>query len=301
MNCNPFYRLLGTLLPACLALAACGGGGGNDAGGGNTAYVAARSTSFSPTTARDSATNAQAVALHWVYTVNDGRATTANLLGASIGITVNSMEVTLDPASLRRLGTMRGTASASSGGVSANGDYTASISENLLQSLGKTLFKDQSVEVNLSLSSGSDSASGKLVSTINAFTPAYEWFLDRDSLDQLPVGHVETITSSGSASFNITVTDETPIVKSNQPVAVSDRWTVLEKLPTMVVRGKTYSNVVKLSRQTRVPDFSGTLVSVTSYYWVAKGIGMIRGQGVYRVLSLDDVVYELSATNLSQV
>ena len=82
---------------------------------------------------------------------------------------------------------------------------------------------------------------------------------------------------------------------------ISDRWTVLEKLSTMTVQGKNYSNVVKLSRQTRVPDFSGNLTTVTMYYWVAKGVGMIRGEGVYRVLNVDNVVYELVETNLSQL
>ena len=57
---------------------------------------------------------------------------------------------------------------------------------------------------------------------------------------------------------------------------------------------------IKLSRQTRVPDFSGNLTNVTAYYWVAKGVGMIRGQGIFRILNIDDVVYELTDTNLSQ-
>ena len=299
MQRNPIRRLLATLLPACLALVACGGGG--DSGSTSTAYVAARSASFSPTTARDSATNAQAVALHWVYAVNDGRPITASAFGISVGITFTSMEVTLAPTDLRRLASMRGTLSASDGTTTATGEYSGSIGEDLVQSLGKTVFRNQSAEINLSVTGGGESASAKGVSSINAFTPAYEWFPDRESLDQLAIGHVETITSSGSANFNITITGEAPIVKSTQPVAVSDRWTVLEKLPTMVVRGKTYSNVVKLSRQTRVPDFAGNLTSVTIYYWVAKGVGMIRGQGTYRLLNLDDVVYELTDTNLSQV
>ncbi|GEM_PF-6644726 len=288
------------LLPFGIALVACGGGGsGGDAPVAN-AYVAARSTSFSPTTAKDKATNAQNVALHWIYAVNNGQPVKANLLGVSIGIGVNAVEVKLDPVSLQRLVSLQGPITASVNGTSYAGNFSASLGEALLFSAGKTVIQSESAEVNVSLSGGGESGSAKLTAQVGAFAPAYEWFLDRDTLDQLQPGFVQTVTSNGTADFNITVTDEPPIVKSNLPVAINDRWTVLEKLPAMVVQGKSYSNVVKLSRQTRVPDFSGNLTTVTMYYWVAKGVGMIRGQGVYRVLNIDDVVYELTESNLNQ-
>ena len=300
MRRNPLYRLLCTLVPACMTLVACGGGGGGDDGSATT-FVAASSASFSPTTAKDKATNSQNVALHWVYTVNDGQPVNANLLGVSVGITVNAIEVTLDPGKLQRLVTLQGPVSGIANGTAFGGTFSASVGEELMFSAGKTVFKNQSAEVNLSLSGGGESGTAKLTAKVGAFTPAYEWLLDRENLDQLPIGDVETVTSSGTADFNIAITDETPIVKLNQPVTVNERWTVLEKLPTMVVRGKSYSNVVKLSRQTRVPDFSGGLTTVTIYYWVAKGVGMIKGMGIYRILNIDDVVYELTDTNLTQI
>ena len=296
MEYNPLRRLLFLVVPTCMALVACGGGGG--AGDAPATTVTASSMSFSPTTAK--ASSGQNVALHWVYAVNNGQPVTANLLGVTIGITVSTSDVKLDPTNLQRLATMQGTVAGSANGTAFSGAYSAAIGEDLVLSAGKTLFKNQSAEVNLTLSGGGESAAAKLTAKVGAFAPAYEWFLDRETLDQLPVGHVQTVTSAGAVDFNITLTGEAPIIKSNQPTTVSDRWTVLEKLPTMVVRGKSYANVIKLSRQTRVPDFSGNLTNVTAYYWVAKGVGMIRGQGIFRILNIDDVVYELTDTNLSQ-
>ena len=297
MKFNPSRRLLCVLLPICMTLAACGGGGG-DAAGNNT-LAAASSNSFSPTTAK--ASSGQNVALRWVYAVNNGQPVTAKLLGVSIGISVSTAEVTLDPGSLKRVVTMQGAVSGSASGTTFDGSFAATSGADLLQSAGKTLFKNQSTEVNLTLTGGGETATGKLTAAVGAFAPAYEWFLDRETLDQLPIGYVQTVTSNGVADINITITGETPIVKSNLATAVSDRWTVLEKLPTLVVRGKTYTNVVKASLQTRVPDFSGGLTTVTIYYWVAKGVGMIKGQGIFRILDVDDVIYELTETNLAQV
>ena len=300
MKYNSLHRLVCTLVPACLTLVACGGGGG----GGNVEApvpIAASSTSFSPTTGRDKVTQSQNVALHWIYAVNNGQPVKVNQSGVSIGITFDVVQVKIDPANLRRQVTMQGPVSASFNGTAISGNFSAAIGEDLMFSAGKTVFKNQSAEVNMTFSGGGESGTVKLTSGIGAFAPPYEWLLDRETLDQLPIGHVETITSSGIGDFNITITGEAPIVKSNLPVAISDSWTVLEKLPTMVVRGRSYSNVVKLSRQTRVPDLSGNLTAVTINYWVAKGVGMIRGEGVYRVLNVDDVVYELTETNLSQL
>ena len=301
-NLNASWRLLARLVPICLALTACGGGGGG--GGDNNAgaaYTAATSASFSPTTAKDKASKTQDVALHWVYVMNNGQPITASLLGATVSVTVDSLEVTLSPADLKRQVALRGAVSGSVSGTVVAGSYSATVGEDLAFSSGKTVFKNQTAGITLTVSGGGESATAQLTSTIKNFTPPYEWLLDRATLDQLAVGYSETVTSSGSADLNVTITDESPIVRSNLPVAISERWSVLEKLPSMVVRGKTYTSVVRLSRLTKVPDFNGNLVTVTIYYWVAKGVGMIKGQGVYSVLNLSDVIVELVDTNLSQI
>lgn len=303
MKRNHVCRLLWTLLPSCIGLLACGGGGGDsggaaDPGGG---YVAASSTSFAPTSAKDKATGTSSVPLRWVYTVNDGQPVQANLMGVMVGITMPAIEAKIAAGSTQRTVTLQGAIAGSANGTAFSGNYSALVTEDMTVSAGKTSFNTLNSVIDVTLAGGGESAAANVTTKVASFTPSYEWFLDRATLDQLPIGTVQTIASSGRADFNITVTDEVPIVKTNQPVAVNDRWTVLEKLPSMTVRGKTYSNVVKLSLQTRVPDLSGTLTTVTMYYWVAKGIGMIRGLGIFRVLNIDDVVYELSETNLTQV
>lgn len=296
------YRLLGTLVPACLALLACGGGGGGGdggGGGGGSSYVAATSESFSPMAARDKATNTKNVALRWVYTVNNGQPVRADLLGISIGITFDPIETTIDAGSSQRRTTLKGPVSGSADGVNFSGAYDATSADELTRSADRTYLERQLMGIDISLSGGGESGTAKFTGDLGYVQPL-EWFLDRDSLDSLPIGHVETRSSSGRFDFNLTITGETPIVGSDVPVAVNDRWTVLAKLPTMTVRGRTYSNVVQLSMQTRVPDLSGKLTNVTMYYWVAKGIGMIRGQGIFRVLNIDNTVIELTETNLEQ-
>lgn len=292
-------RLAPIFAPICLALAACGGGGG----GGDSAvtYQAATSASFSPTTAKDKASASQDVALHWVYAMNNGQPITTTALGATVSITVDSFEVTLNPADLKRQAAFRGAVTGSISGMTATGTYSATVGEELALSNGKSVFKSQSVGVTLQLSGGGETATAELTSNLKNFAPPYEWLLDRATLDQLPVGTIETVASSGTADLNVTITGETPIVKSNLPVAINERWSVLEKLPSMVVRGKTYTNVVRLSRLTQLPDFNGNLVPVTTTYWVAKGVGMIKGQGVYSVLNSSTVVVELVDTNLGQL
>lgn len=291
-------RFLRALLPACASLVGCGGGGGGDPG--TASYVAARSASFSPTTARDRATGSQDVALHWTYVVNDDQPISATLDGTTVTMTPGRLEVTIDPGALQRRGSLQATLAARSGGVGYTGNLSTTVGEDLALGGGRTLIRSQSVDSALSLAGGGESATLKLASTVGAFTPAYEWFPDRETLDQLPVGSVQTISSNGILNLRVDITDSAPIVASNRPVTATDRWTVLEKLPTMTVRGRTYSNVLRLGRQTQLPDLSGTLTNVTMNYWMARGVGMIRGQGNFGVLNVDDVVYELIDTNLAQ-
>ena len=284
---------------ACALLAGCGGGGGAGTGADSSAsstYSAATSASFSPTTAK--AANGQNVALHWVYAVNGGQPISANVGAVSFGVSVATAEVKLDPTDLKRTVSMSGNVTASSAGESFGGTFTATIGEDLSQATGKTLVTGSSARVNVTISNGIDSGSADLTAAVTGITPPAEWLPDRESLDQMAIGFTTTIASAGTLNGTVTITDTSPIILSNQKTSLSDRWTVLEKLASMNVRGRTYTNIVKLSRQTVAPDFSGKLVPVTIFYWVAKGVGMIKGQGVYRVLNNDAVVYELVDTNV---
>lgn len=284
---------IGAAAAACLAFAGCGGGGG---GGDAPGYTPATSTSFSPTTARSAA--GQNVALHWVYAVNSGQAVTASLGGLSVGIAVTAVEVTLSPGDLTRRVSGNGSVTASSGGVAYAGNYTFTATEGLAQASGKTLAQSSTFDIGLTLSGGGETASASVTSSVTGFSPPIEWLPDNATLDQLPIGTTRTIAGSGTGSFNVTITGTSPIVRNNIATTVSDTWTVVDKLASMTVRGRTYANVVELTRLTSVPNTSGGMSPVTMTYWVAKGVGMIRGIGIYRVLNVDTVVYELTDTNL---
>jgi hypothetical protein len=71
----------------------------------------------------------------------------------------------------------------------------------------------------------------------------------------------------------------------------------------MEAAGRTYNNVVVVDRQTVLPDISVTVstgaTSLPVRYWVAKGVGMIKGEGPYRIMG-QSVAVELLETNLAQ-
>ncbi|MBS0448376.1 MAG: hypothetical protein JSR59_20815 [Proteobacteria bacterium] len=292
---------VGTLLFAAAILAGCGGGSSSsDDTGGGTAYAAAVSTSFSPTVAKDQATGAQDVPLHWVYAVNNGQPITVSVSGVSASLSVPSIEVKLAPTDLKRVATISGPVSGDVSGTSYSGNVALTVEDDLVQSNGTTASSREALGIDLSLSAGGESGTVQGNVTVDHLSPPYEWFLDRSDLDQLAVGYTTTISSSGVTNANIAITDASPIVVTNAPVTVTDRWTVVAKLDTLSVRGKAYTDVVQLTRETSLPDASGNLVPVTIQYWVAKGVGMVKGVGVYNILNSADVVYELTETNLTQ-
>ena len=161
--------------------------------------------------------------LRWVYTVNNGQPITASLAGITMRVLVGSTEIKLDPTNLQRQFAQQGQVSGRFENTDFTGNYSSLANDNLMISAGKTISTNQSLEVNLSISGGGESGNGKLNAKIGALTPPYEWFLDRDNLDQLTIGQVQTITSNGVADFNVTVTGEAPIVRSNQPVSLLTR------------------------------------------------------------------------------
>lgn len=282
-----------------VGLAACGGGGGG--GGSNPpTFVAAASDSFSPTTAKDKATKSKDVVLHWHYAVNNGGAISSTLQGVNVSVSITSAEMTIDPADLKRRVALSGPLSGSALGRIFSGNYTAQISEELKSDGKNTFIKNQSLALAFDVSGARQFTVVNVAANTHDISPDYEWPLDSTDLDQQNIGESATADSKGVADFKVTVTDTPPVVRTSVPVSLKDVWTVVEKLPTFEVRGKTYNNVVKVTRETNLPDLTGNLTPVTMTYWVAKGIGMVKGQGVFGVLDVKDVIYELTDTNLSQ-
>lgn len=295
-------RIVGLIgLATVVVLAACGGGGG-DSGqpAAVSEFATATSSSFSPTAAVAKVNTAQAVGVRWTYAVNNGQPVSVRYGSVVLNATLGAVEVSVKPGDHKRTAALQGNLSGTVSGTTFSGNLSTSLSDTLAQEGGRTVIRDQSATINLQVTAAGETGSVKATATVGNLTPAYEWFIDRDNLDQLAVGYTQTITSAGTSDVQVDITGEAPIRQSNVPVSMNDTWTVLEKLPSMTVQGKTWNNVVKLSLQTKMADVSGQLTPVTMLYWVAKGVGMIRGQGVFRVVNVDDVIYELTDTNLTQ-
>jgi hypothetical protein len=125
-------------------------------------------------------------------------------------------------------------------------------------------------------------------------------FADRPDLDQLPIGHVDELTTrivsttSGSASANGRT--NTNMTTSN--VDMHRVWTIVDQLPSLTVRGKTYERVVKIEEReddTNVDTFEVTSDMVTRYF--AVGIGLIKAEGSSDPFA-GPVTIELVDTNL---
>jgi hypothetical protein len=298
MKRNGIHVMLGLIAAVVFGLTGCSGGSGG--GGNGIIYTAATSSSYSPTLAKDKATQTRNVPLHWVYITNNGYPVSASMNGVTVGVTVSSLEITLNPADLKRTAVMQGPVSGSYSNIPFGGSYSANVVDDLLMSGGKTTFSHESFLMNLTITAQGVSESAQANVTTKNITPPYEWFLDREDLGSLPTGSTFTNNCSGTSDVNISITGQSNIIQNNVPISMNDTWTILNKLPSMTIQGRTYNDVVEVSRQTLLPDLSGQMLPVTMYYWVAKGVGMIKGQGIYRILNIDDVVIELTDTNLVQ-
>jgi hypothetical protein len=284
------------------------------AAGKKVNYVSAVSSSFDPTTATadtnakeamkvvDSvtATTGQLVPIHWVYKVNSGNPVSTSLEGVTMGITITSLEVSINPGDFKRSVSMLGSVSGNYAGITFGGKYQATINDLLLMDSGKTYLSSESLLMGLTISAAGKSMSAKLTSNVS-LNPLYEWFLDREDLDQLESGYTFRNNSNGTADFKLSMTGESTVTESGVPVSANDTWTIMEKISSLEIQGKTYSNVVKVQRVTEELDLSGNTSSMTMYYWVAKGVGIIKGQGIYGLLGDDDnIEIELVNTNLTQ-
>ncbi len=278
---------------------ACQGSGSDNGGGGDTSSnKSAKSTSFMPITALDN--NNQAVPIHWVYKINNGQPVKAIYNGMNMDFKISLFEVSINPGDLKRHVIMRGQVTGGYQSQTFKGDYSATADENYKIDNGKTYLNNQLLNITLSISEGSESISIQISLNTKSFIPPYEWFLDRETLDQLDIGYTTIFSSISPTDFKIAITGYPDITKTDIPTNTSDTWEIMEKFSSMTVQGKLYNNIVKISRQTILPDMNGNMTPVTMYYWVAKGIGIIKGQGLYRILNVDDMVIELTDTNLIQ-
>lgn len=263
----------------------CGGGGG-----GGSDFNTATSASFSPMLATDSAGNT--TKLKWVYRVNDGNPVNTYSDGMLMSLDSDDITLIVDPSNNKMMARLSGRLS---GDVA--GSYVADINEDLSFIGGSTYVNRTNLKTTMKISVEGESVS-VVVDLLTTFTPAGEWFLDRDDLDQLAIGYeysTESFEAYVTGTLQISGYGTTPIDFYGDQ---ADRWKVTGKQDSITVQGTTYYNIVEVTRHTKIPDAYGTGTEDATYiYWVAKGIGWVKAFGHFRFQD-EPLDVELVDTNL---
>ncbi len=256
--------------------------GGN--GGGASDSKTVTSESFSPMSAPEK--------LKWVYRVNNGESLETYSDGFFMSVGFDDITLIVDPSKNKRTGTVSGKISGD-----ANGSYKMDISEDFSFIGGSTYFSNDSLKMTMNISA--EGESGKIVMDLSStYSPAAEWFLDRDDLDQLDIGYTyypESVYADVTGTVKITGYGTIPIDYYGY---LPDRWEITGKQDSITVQGKTFANIVEVTRYTEIPNASGTeSESATIIYWVAKGIGWVKASGHFRFQD-EPLDVELVDTNL---
>lgn len=236
---------------------------------------------------------------YWVYKINDGKPQIINDSGMELRMSFNDLRVELDPKRSEKSAFFDGTFSGS-----ATGDFNTEVSQSLAFSNQTTLVDDQDIAIEMNMSVSGISLNIDIELNYELYSSS-EWFLDRNNLDTLPIGYIhnESGQIDGYLSGNVSVSssgfsNSSPI---NESVKSADSWEIIDKLKSIRVQGKKYSNIVLVKRTTVSPSVStgGALASdsVEMLYWVAKGIGMVKGTGQYN-FSGEELSIELVDSNL---
>ena len=288
---------------------AIGSGGGDSSGDLKTPqradqYDAATSTSFSPV--RATTDSGESTELFWKYEINEGEPLDVYDRGISLAFDFKPLILTINPLDMERYaeieGDVSGIADVYGDEYKVSGDYYSDAVEELDSLDESTMVDSSKITLDMKMKMAGESVKIYMDLDIDFNTPC-EWFLDRENLDALPVGYAYSSrgtvygTASGTLEITGAVEEEVAI---DENVTSAEKWTILEKLDFYVVRGKTYANVIKVQRDTYVPSaglsgFDGE--RTVMYYWVAKGIGMIKGVGQWRVMG-EPLEIELMETNL---
>jgi len=234
----------------------------------------------------------------WRYRINNGSPISATYEGIPMDMTFSDLVLSINKTEMIREGSFSGSVYGQ-----ASGRFSVDFTENLEPDSSVTLINSQVTNLNMVFSvEGIEVDVDAHILTL--FESPVEWFLDNDSLDTLALG---TYSPQGVVSASVDGFVDISISgygNENEPVslnAISDEtWTIVQKLDTFTVNGTTYNNVVVVERQTLVPvslpNNAGNSISIT--YWVAKGIGMIKGIGQYQMMG-QPLTIELIDTNLN--
>lgn len=254
------------------------------------------SSSFSPITAVD-ATGAP-VCLEWTYRINGG-IPLAIETDVSLVLDFDDLVLRIDPADLVREADIYAVASGD-----ASGTVTGQVDSELSSLVGGTFVESQTIALTLSLSAQGVSCD-TLISIGVAFNPSAEWFLDREGLDEFPIGFVYdeqgTVSASVDGFVEISCPPLPPISTALPETTAQsvEKWVITGKEASLTVGGTTYANVVHVTRHTIVPDENGNPEVAEIQYWVARGVGMVKGIGQFEILG-EPLTIELIGTNVPE-
>jgi hypothetical protein len=256
---------------------------------GNTKPII--NTSFFP---KPSATNQS---FTWRYRVNNGQPLQTVIEGITLNVNYNDIALSINYGDMVRTGSFSGTFSGE-----ANGSFSADFMEDLEKDSDRTLIKNETINAHINLSAYGETVDMDM-HTVTTYNEPIEWFLDSSFLDELPSGMYGGQEKIGGHSNGyISVSGDYSDYESfSKPIVSSNNWEIVNKLDSYTINGITYKNIVIVRRNFKIPDFSNPFSSqqVTATYWVAKGIGMIKGSGHYQMFG-KPLDIELVETNLQQ-
>lgn len=292
-----------TTLALVIIISACSSSDDDTADSGITRPADnARSASYAPVTGL----NDQGVStpLYWEYRINNGQALSVNYQNISMTLNMNNLKILINPTTFTRKVELTGSATGSVSGYSFSGTIAMNSTENLDQNAypGATLIDHQILDIVVSGSAAGQSLAFSFETDVN-FSPATEWFLDRETLDQLAIGYVysEQNTVAFNGTFALEVTPNylgTPVNGRTFEGTSPGLWTIADKPATVTANGEIYSNIVQVVRTVQTPDTSTGLTSESSItYWVAKGIGVVKSTGEFSLFG-QALSMELVDTNL---
>jgi hypothetical protein len=256
------------------------------------------SNSFSPSSAT-TASGSPAGDLWWTYAVNGGVATPIVIQGLSGTITVGDMMVHLTNGGTKRETTFDMSILLSDGATTVTGHASNRTDDTLIvgppsAEVSETMHQDQQF-------SGNGMSLHETIQSMTMPSMPLVDFGDRSDLDSLPIGHTDQATVHLTATASAIASAPGVVPQSDTQTTTSDGtvvWTVMDQLPSMNVRGKTYARVTQIQVQTDSTDAqTGMTTSSTLTNWLAAGIGIIKSVGSSDALGTD-LTEELIDTDL---
>jgi hypothetical protein len=285
-------------------VSACGGGGSSGLPDSGELWVA-RSESYSPLVV----VNAEGCAepLTWNYVVNGGKPLVLDGAGVSGSVRFDqTLQILFEPVESIRTTLIPfvfvGTTPESSGVGESYG--VGNIFEQIDLEGGSARVRSRSTMLTLGSAPGGGGFSAMVSSFLDYCSPL-PWVPDRADLGQIVPGTAIGAGEESQCSLSGLVQFEgaglepttTPFTMDTPAPQV---WRVLDTLPTLVVCDRVYHDIVVMEIETVVPDLwcpeeDGSASAVR--IWFAKGVGIIKAEGLYRIRGVP-IDIELLSSNL---